>query len=103
MVVPKEADTLPFCTILISVVDAEMCVLLVSPIVAPPGTNLPTTVVLSFNSKPALDIFTCSAFCNPTNTFAPNSDILAFEEFNTFIPSLVICTEEATEAESTAV
>ena len=84
MVVPKEADTLPFCKILISVVDAEMCVLLVSPIVAPPGTNLPTTVVLSFNSNPALDIFTCSAFCNPTNTSVPYSASLAPLLFNIF-------------------
>ena len=74
-----------------------------SPIVAPPGTNLPTTVLLSFNSNPALDIFTCSAFCNPTNTLAPNSLILSLLLFNIFKPSLVICTDEATEADATAV
>ena len=81
-------------------VEADMWAPAVLPIVAPFALNLPTTVVLSFSSNPALDIFTCSAFCNPTNTLVPNSLSLSPLLFKTFNPSLVNWTAEAIEAES---
>ena len=46
-------------------VDAEICRPLVSPIVAPPVTNLPLTVELSFIVNPLVSRTMCSALVLP--------------------------------------
>ena len=74
------------------------CSVEVSPMVVVEA-NLPNTVLLSFSSKPLVLIFTCSAFCNPTNTSEPYSASLLPLLFRMFIPTGVIWTAAAIEAE----
>ena len=76
VVVPKEADTLPFVKIFTLVVEAEICVFAVSPITTPSPTNLPSWVSPSLIKKPSELIEMCSLAESPTRVVAPNAATL---------------------------